>query len=409
MVFFVWGKTPVGVTAMLGAIAMAATGIIPYSDAFSAFGQDTVMMVIGMIAIANAMFETGCAETFGRTIIRIKGVGSNEKLFLVVIVTLASALSAFTSNTATVALFLPLISSIAAASGGKITKKNTYMAVGIASLVGGNMTLAGSTPQLVAQGILEASGGETMDFFTLFPGAFPSFILMLVYYLTFGYRLQQKVFRFDDVPYQAGNQEDVSYPKSKMIICALIFAGVVLCFVLNIATFGTVAIVGACLCVLTGCISMQRTFALMEWSSIMVLGGGLGIAEGLRASGAITLVAGKTLDILGGPDATPWAIAIAIALASSLLGNVMSHTATAAVMTPFVIELAKGVGVRPLTFVIIVVITCNICYATPMSTPPLTMTLTGGYRFKDYTLVGGALNIIALAVSAICIPLIYGF
>ena len=409
MFLFISGKIPIGITAVLGTVAMALSGIIPYSAAFAAFGSDTVMMVIGMITIGNAMFETGFASIIGGSVAKNKVIGSNERRFLLFIITSTVIMSAFFSNTATVAIFLPLISSVALASGGKITKKNTYMAVGLASVVGGSMTLIGSTPQLLAQGVLQAAGGEVLGFFTLLPGVLPAFIVMLLYYSTIGYTLQNKVFSFAEKQYNSLPEADTKAGNKRMWICSIIFVAVVLGCLCNFATFGTVAILGACLCVLTGCISITRAFFLMDWMSIMVLGGSLGLAEGLNQSGAIDLIAQNTLAILGGSQASPWLVSLAIALICSLLSNTMSSTATAAVMTPFVIGLANSMGVRPLTYVIIVIISLNVCFTTPINTPPITMTLSAGYRFKDYVIVGGLLNILALTASVICIPLIYGF
>ena len=110
-----------------------------------------------------------------------------------------------------------------------------------------------------------------------------------------------------------------------------------------------------------------------------------------------------------GADASPWDVSIGLAVICSLLSNFMSNTATTAVMSPFVIEWAKMIGDRSLTYVIIDIIASNICFVTPISTPPITMTLPEGYRFKDYSIVGGVFNILSLVASAVCIPLIYGF
>ena len=126
LVSFILNKIPIGLTALLGALAMAIFGIIPFSDALSNFGSDTVMMVAGVTVIGNTLFETGCAQLLGKALVHIKGVGTNEKIFLIAVIVLVTVLSAFVSNTATVAMMIPLIASVAAASKGRITKKNTY-------------------------------------------------------------------------------------------------------------------------------------------------------------------------------------------------------------------------------------------------------------------------------------------
>jgi len=417
---FIWDKIPIGLTAMLGAVAMALFGIMPLKDAFAGFGSDTVMLVAGMLTIGSAMYETGFAAAIGEKVMHIKGVASNERLFLAVILVLVVMMSCFVSNTATVALFLPLVSSVAVSSGGKVTKKNTFMAIGAATILGGNLTLVASTPQLVVQGVLSASGGETLGFFTLFAGAFPLVLVMLAYYMTIGYRMQNKFFTFEEtvVNEQAGDHlqtggisepaPDRKQNKSKMLICACILAGCVAGFVTGFASYGIIAIIGASLCIITGCISFTRASHLLDWSSIAVLGGSLGIAEGMNQSGALTMAAEGILGLLGGPETSPWLMLAAIAVITSLLSHVMSSTATAAVMAPIAIAVAAGIGARPLTFAIMVVLADSLNFSTPIGTTPMTMTLTAGYRFKDYIVVGGVITLITLAVCIITTPLIYG-
>ena len=153
LISFVMQRRPAGLTAVVGSLLMMIFGIIEPSDVVAPFGSDTVIMVASVLILGSAVFETGAAEIIGSAIVR--RMGRNEKLLIMVLVLTVSILSSFLSNSAVVAIFLPLLASLARSSGGAITKKNTYMAVGIASVVGGNCTLAGSTPQLTAQAILQ--------------------------------------------------------------------------------------------------------------------------------------------------------------------------------------------------------------------------------------------------------------
>lgn len=409
LVSFILNKIPIGLTALLGALAMAAFGIIPFSSVLSNFGSDTVMMVAGVTVIGNTLFETGGAQLLGKTLINVKGVGTNEKVFLIVIIVLVAIISAFVSNTATVAMMIPVISSVAAASKGKITKKNTYMAMSIASVVGGNATLAGSTPQLVAQGVLEQTAGcRSLAFFELAKGTLPIVLAMIVYFATIGYRLEKRILDFPDPPNSASTKksEEISY--QKVVISALVFVGCMVAFVAGIATFGTIAVLGACICVLTGCISPKRVWETMDWRTIVVLGGSLGFASGLEQSGALQLIADQFLLRMGGENVSVWFVSAVIILICSILSNMMSNTATTAIMTPFVIALAQGVGHDVIPYVVMVIIGSNLAFATPMCTPPLTMVLVGGYRFTDYLKIGGLFTIIAVIIAVLTIPVLYG-
>ena len=407
LISFVMQRRPAGLTAVVGSLLMMIFGIIEPSDVVAPFGSDTVIMVASVLILGSAVFETGAAEIIGSAIVR--RMGRNEKLLIMVLVLTVSILSSFLSNSAVVAIFLPLLASLARSSGGAITKKNTYMAVGIASVVGGNCTLAGSTPQLTAQAILQTTDSvRELTFWELGKVGFPLVIVLALYYLFIGIRLQKKVFDFPEVedPAPSGDGGQVR-SKAKCITVCLIMLGCVAGFTAGVFSFGTVGAIAAALCILTGCISFDKAFKSLDWNTICVLGGAMGISTALNKSGVVQAVADMKISAFGS-GANPVTICLVLLVTSAALGNIMSHTATAAVLTPLAISLGTGLGVDPIPYVVTVVIGCNLAFATPVATPPLTMTMVGGYRFTDYTKVGGLYNLLSLIAAALLIPLAYG-
>ena len=407
LISFVMQRRPAGLTAVVGSLLMMIFGIIEPSDVVAPFGSDTVIMVASVLILGSAVFETGVAEIIGSAIVR--RMGRNEKLLIMVLVLTVSILSSFLSNSAVVAIFLPLLASLARSSGGAITKKNTYMAVGIASVVGGNCTLAGSTPQLTAQAILQTTDSvRELTFWELGKVGFPLVIVLALYYLFIGIRLQKKVFDFPEVedPAPSGDGGQVR-SKAKCITVCLIMLGCVAGFTAGVFSFGTVGAIAAALCILTGCISFDKAFKSLDWNTICVLGGAMGISTALNKSGVVQAVADMIISAFGS-GANPVTICLVLLVTSAVLGNIMSHTATAAVLTPLAISLGTGLGVDPIPYVVTVVIGCNLAFATPVATPPLTMTMVGGYRFTDYTKVGGLYNLLSLIAAALLIPLAYG-
>ena len=407
LISFVMQRRPAGLTAVVGSLLMMIFGIIEPSDVVAPFGSDTVIMVASVLILGSAVFETGAAEIIGSAIVR--RMGRNEKLLIMVLVLTVSILSSFLSNSAVVAIFLPLLASLARSSGGAITKKNTYMAVGIASVVGGNCTLAGSTPQLTAQAILQTTDSvRELTFWELGKVGFPLVIVLALYYLFIGIRLQKKVFDFPEVedPAPSGDGGQVR-SKAKCITVCLIMLGCVAGFTAGVFSFGTVGAIAAALCILTGCISFDKAFKSLDWNTICVLGGAMGISTALNKSGVVQAVADMIISAFGS-GANPVTICLVLLVTSAVLGNIMSHTATAAVLTPLAISLGTGLGVDPIPDVVTVVIGCNLAFATPVATPPLTMTMVGGYRFTDYTKVGGLYNLLSLIAAALLIPLAYG-
>ena len=401
---------PLPLTAMLGALAMVVFGIIEPADAISAFGSDTVMMVAGVIIIGNAIFETGLAEKLGASILNLPIIGGKEKRLLLIVMIIITMLSAFVSNTAAVAMFLPLVASIAQSSNGKIKKKNCYMAMGIASVVGGFCTQSGSTPQMVAQEILlETDGLRGLTFFELTKIGVLIAIVMFIYFLTVGYRLQERCFNFPEVPNTSTTQQTVSQSTWKQVVSGLILVGCVIGFISGVLSFGIISLLSACACILTGCISQKRVFETMDWSTIIVLGGSIGFANGMEESGAVNLIGDALVNSFGQNGGNVLLVFGMIILMTALLSNVMSNTATVAVLAPLGINVALKMGADPITFVIGIIIASNLAFATPIGTPPMTMVLIGGYRFSDYVKVGGLFNIIAVVVTIFAVPLLYGF
>lgn len=401
---------PLPLTAMLGALAMVVFGIIEPADAISAFGSDTVMMVAGVIIIGNAIFETGLAEKLGASILNLPIIGGKEKRLLLIVMIIITVLSAFVSNTAAVAMFLPLVASIAQSSNGKIKKKNCYMAMGIASVVGGFCTQSGSTPQMVAQEILlETDGLRGLTFFELTKIGVLIAIVMFIYFLTVGYRLQERCFNFPEVPNTSTTQQTVSQSTWKQVVSGLILVGCVIGFISGVLSFGIISLLSACACILTGCISQKRVFETMDWSTIIVLGGSIGFANGMEESGAVNLIGDALVNSFGQNGGNVLLVFGMIILLTALLSNVMSNTATVAVLAPLGIDVALKMGADPITFVIGIIIASNLAFATPIGTPPMTMVLIGGYRFSDYVKVGGLFNVIAVIVTIFAVPLLYGF
>lgn len=411
IVLFATERIPAATTAMLATMAMALTGIIPYKVAFAGFSNNVVLFVIGFAVIGTAMTETGAAAAVGNAVMkRYKG---GEKGFLVLLVASCGFASMWISNTAAVVLFMSIATSMELGSKGMITRKNTYMGLGIASIAGGACTLIGSTTQLAVQGMLVAAKLPAMGIFTLmFPGIFV-YVAMLLYYYFIGYDLQKKVFKSDGIDESVlpvGSELDqeaiIEKPVSfKMWIPVIVL---VVCIIATIAggNFAMVAMLGAFACILTGCISQKKMFQCTDWNTIFIIVGSLGFAEGVDKSGAGALVA-KTLINLVGTDVSPFIIFAAMVLVGTIMTNFMQNIATVVILVPIAISIAANLGINAFPMVIGIVWSANMPYSTPIGASPMTMTMTGGYRFSDYAKVGGPFNLIAYILVIALTPMFY--
>ncbi|MCL2227889.1 MAG: SLC13 family permease, partial [Oscillospiraceae bacterium] len=387
VVLYISELLPIATTSILACLALAVFGVIPFSAALGGFGRDVVFLIVGMVIVGDALFETGVAELVGRKIISL--VGTNERKYIGVLSLVIIPISAFLSNTATVATTLPIAEKSIAHSGGMLKKKDIYMIIGLIAVVAGGLTSVGSTPQILANNHMIEAGITPIGFFELALIGGPVVILLLVYIMTFGHGLKKRVFNFPEVddPSHEMHDESDSEPAPKtrveivrMLITVAVLVFCVVGFITELWSLGTVAMVGAVICIVTGCISQQTVFKKMNWTTVIIMGCSFGIAAGLEYSGAGVMIAHGMIDFLG-DSMSPWLLCAVLALVAVIFTNFMSSTSTAALLIPIAAIVATELGYDVRSVLIAVAVAANIGYATPISTPPITMTLVAGYRF----------------------------
>lgn len=162
---FVWGKIRADVVALIALVVLAVSGIITTQEALSGFANPIVIMMIGLFVVGGAIFNTGLAKMLGARLLKIGG-NSPTRLFLVVVLT-TGLIGGFVSNTGTVALMMPIVVSMAAASGTSASR--LLMPLAFASSMGGMLTLIGTPPNLVIAEAWEEAGHQPLTMFSFFP------------------------------------------------------------------------------------------------------------------------------------------------------------------------------------------------------------------------------------------------
>lgn len=411
VILFASEKLPLSVVAILSMLAMAFTGCITFTEAFSGFSNTATLMIIGTGIIGEAFFTTGLSEKMGNAFLSMKNV--NEKNFIILAVLMSFVLSTFLNALIVMALFMPIIDVIAAQSKGEFTRKNTYLPIGIAAVFGGNLSVVGSTSMLNASGMLEESYyGKAMSFFEPAKLGLPGVIICLAIFLIFGTKLQKKFFDFED---QTPNEpaaaivsgtESTSVPAWKRwFVLAVMFLCIV-GFVVGL-NYGAVALLGGCAVIAAGCINMKQAIRGISWEAVLVVAGTLGFAKGVEYSGAGQKITDAMLAAFGPLGESPVAMCIAMLLIATILSNFMSNNATVGICVPIALSLAQTFGVDPVPFVLCCAIGANLSVATPICTATITMTTAAGYRFKDYARFGGLFNVLAFIATALVAYFIY--
>lgn len=164
-VMFVWGRIRADVVALIALLILSCSGILTVQEALSGFSNATVIMMACLFVVGGGVFNSGLAKSIGTRLTHLGG-DSPVKLFLVVVLA-TGLIGGFVSNTGTVALMMPIVVSMAAATS---TSPARYlMPMAFASSMGGMLTLIGTPPNLVIAEVWEAHGGEPLTMFTFFP------------------------------------------------------------------------------------------------------------------------------------------------------------------------------------------------------------------------------------------------
>ncbi len=408
-VLYVLELFPVAVTTMIGLLAMVYTGLLTPTDAFSGFTNTAVLLVIGMVIIIDSLLASGVGGKLGT--LMNKFIGKDEKRFVIFVFLLSAGLSMFMTNASLVAMMIPFISTAALSSGGKITKKNTYLTLATGGLMGGTATLAGSTAPLLANDVLKEVGAETMGFFEPLPIALSMIFVLTICYWLFLYKFQAKCFDFQEVKNEDEKPlDEIPFNKRNAFISIAVFLICAVLFVIQPFGWelGQVAITGALILVMLKCVDGKKALRNMFWPALVTLGAALGIAKGFVNSGVGTVIINWLIDVLGESVKNPVVLVTAFLLAGFILSMFMSNGSLVAMLAAIAIPMAIEIGCDPMPVAMACVFGASLAMATPAATTSVTMVQVAGYRFKDYLRVGGLTGLIGLVTAWCAIILIYG-
>ena len=405
IILFVWDKLPMATTAILGCVAMVIFGVCDFKTAFGQFASSTVILTIGVMVIGAAISETGLASVIGNWIVKVSK-GSETKLIIGTYL-VSAVMSAFLTNSAVLAVFIPIIMGLSAASTN-IKAKNLIMPIAIACVLGGTMTLVGSTQQMTAQGLLEDAGVRMFKTFDFLPVAGIIVILGLVYCLTIGRKLGQRIWgdREDNSEYKMPELTN-NFKKWKMIVVACIFAATVVFYITEWIPIAVTSSAAALLCIITGCITQKKAISSVNWNIVGRLAGCLGIAKALEAAGGTELLA-KGFSKIVGPSFSPFLLFCILVLFIQVSGQFISNSTSILIVMPILLSIAPAMHLNTYAYALGLTIASGCTLSCPLASSTLGMSMVAGYSFKDYFKYNIWLDILCFVAVVVLIPAFYG-
>lgn len=204
----------------------------------------------------------------------------------------------------------------------------------------------------------------------------------------------------------------VSQHKKMPVVIAVIAAVVVT------ASFDWVPIeIGAlagCLVVcIAGCLKPNEAYASIEWNILFIIYGMLAAGLALEQTGAALWLASQVVDSVEAvvaPEHKALFVLGALYLVTTVLTELLSNNAVAALMVPIAIGIATHLGVNMQPFVMVVMFAASAAFATPIGYQTNTYVYgVGGYRFADFVKIGVPLNALCFTVAMIVVPRVWPF
>jgi di/tricarboxylate transporter len=199
----------------------------------------------------------------------------------------------------------------------------------------------------------------------------------------------------------------------KMLLVAGVIAAVVTAAALEWVPIEIGALTGCVIVCLSRCLKTTEAYAAIDWNILFLIYGMLAMGMAMEHTGAAGWIAGH---IVNGvqylvPTAHKGIVMLAcLYLVTTVLTEILSNNAIAALMAPIAIGVAIKLGMDPRPFIIAVTFAASAAFATPIGYQTNTYVYgVGGYRFSDFLKIGVPLNILCFIVAMVVIPQVWPF
>lgn len=431
-VWWITEAIPIPATALLPLVLFPVLGVAPIDAAAAPYANPIIFLFLGGFLLAIGMQRWNLHRRIALTVIRLVGTGPRR---IVLGFLLATAfLSMWVSNTATAMMMLPIGLSVTALldeAGDPRARRNfgigLALAIAYGANVGGLGTLIGTPPNALLAGFFSQAYGIEIGFaqWMLFGVPLVLIGLPLVYaallwlYPIGGLRLAGGSDLIRD------ELRALGAPRGPEIAVAAVFAAVAACWIASpllaervpgLSDAG-IAMAGALALFLIPADLKRRVFVLdwrsaeeLPWGVLILFGGGLSLAESIRATGLADYIG----ELLGGLGGMPiLLVVLAVVLTILLLTEMTSNTATAAAFLPVVASLAVGLGENPLLLAVPAVLAASCAFMLPVGTPPNAIVFGSGLvTLPQMARAGIALNLVFVALitalAYVLLPLVFG-
>lgn len=398
---------PLVATSILIPLLQSILGVQTFKAALAPFFDPVVMLLLGGFLLAIAVEKQDLDEYLAYQI--LSKMKADARFVVLAIMATTAFLSMWISNTASTALMLTIALKLTDEIEDQRGNLSKIMVLGIAysATAGGLSTLVGTTTCAMAAGFIRDLLGHDITFLGwMFFGLPISIIMILVIWAILFVIFPTDVKR---MPSLDAKVESLN-TKQKLTTALFVFSillwltgklpepvAMALGWPGHGLSSSVVAAIIAVFLLVSGLLD-ERDISRANWSTLLLIGGGLSLGAALETSGLVIRISEGLLFLTSGRSEV---VIISLVAAFGLgISIIASNTASAGILLPLAISLGWSTGVSPVILAVVVGIATSLDFMLPVGTPPNAIAYsTGKVKMGEMIKAGIILDLVGVIVT----------
>ena len=456
------GRMRSDVVALSGAAALLLLGVVRPVEVQSAFASPAVIALAGLFVIAYAIELSGLLGLMIR-----KATALCQRFGAVgiwAVIGLCGSVGGFLNNTPVVVLAAPVVRDMARSL--KLSPKRFLMPLSHVTVLGGLLTLIGTSTNLLVNDMARNAGQPVFSLFEITPVGLVIALVGGLWLYFFGARQLGRTASLDEeaeaererieaearalaetqaaarqprfgrwrLPFalpslsgfgESRNQRDGTgdahlgdvemYASAdrplqwrRALIALTVFVLVVAAAGLGIAPIAAAAFAGAVALILLGVLTPEEAYSGLKPDILLLIAGMVVVGTAIEVTGLAAQGAGQLIEVIR--PFGPLGALIVLYGVTLFATELLSNATVAVLVTPIAVALAESLGVDPRPFLVAVMMAASAAFATPFGYQTNVLVYQmGGYSYLDFVRVGLPLNLITWAAAMVAIPIFFPF
>jgi sodium-dependent dicarboxylate transporter 2/3/5 len=399
--YWVFDVLPLMITSLLAIVLLPLTGVLPAKEAYARFGSEAVFFILGAFILAAAMMKSGLSGRLALIILR--RFGKEPVALLRGIFILNATMSFFMSEHAVAAMTFPIVIEIISAL--RLSRRSNYgrsllLAMAWGTTIGGVATLLGGARAPLALGILRDVTGGSYSF-----AKWAALNIPLTVALGFCAWFVLRLFFRSELRHVAGAERAVEERllaigrmtlQERLIAVVMLATVAAWIFVGEQFGLANIAITAVVALFALRAVDWRDVEGYVNWGLILMYGGAITLGSALHSSGAALWLADQTIAKWASDPVT---LFLFITITAVLLTEMISNSATVAILMPLGIAVAAQFSVDPRIMAPLVAVPAGLSFILPIGTPANAMAYSTGFlRVRDLVIPGLILHTLAIII-----------